>query len=327
MKMKKVKELFKQSSLKIGGVVLATALVISSSILAPQNTVPELVTFVDTETTVEIAEDEVPLSSSTSVTTSSKTTKKTKKVKLKKASKKTYSKAGKTTTKTTTKKASTASATTTTQTTTKKSIVNNYTKGSKVNKRVTTTVTTVTKTVVAKAAASSTLASSSSSASAAASTTAATNGTVTVSSIASKADSRVSNAFNTLGFTIKVNSGVSYSGLFDARTRTITLKKADDTIYHELGHFVAFVAGNVDTSSEFKTIYSKEKSLYTAYDAAYVTSDSSEYFAESFREYTLNGAALKASRPLTYAYIQTALNKITSSQISLIQTVYSSVWK
>ena len=62
-------------------------------------------------------------------------------------------------------------------------------------------------------------------------------------------DSRVLNAFTKLGFTVKVDSSVSYSGHFDARTRTITMKQMDDTIYHELGHFLAFMAGNMDTGS------------------------------------------------------------------------------
>lgn len=140
-------------------------------------------------------------------------------------------------------------------------------------------------------------------------------------------DSKVVTAWNTLGFKFTINSGVSYSGLFDAETQSITLKSVDDTVYHELGHFVAFVAGNVDTSSSFKAVYEAEKSLYTKYNASYVLQDSSEYFAESFKEYTLDAASLKASRPQTYAAIEAALNKLTTAQITKIATVYASIWK
>ena len=159
------------------------------------------------------------------------------------------------------------------------------------------------------------------------STAASANGTYSIASIAPQVDSRVASAYNQLGFTIKVNSSVSYSGLFDARTRSITLKNTGTTVYHELGHFVAFVAGNYDLSSEFKGIFAREQSKYTASNKAYILSSSSEYFAESFKEYTLNPAALQASRPETYQAMQTALSKITSSQVSMIWNVYKAVWQ
>ena len=193
--------------------------------------------------------------------------------------------------------------------------MNQYKKGSKVNTQVTTTKTTVTKTVMSQQAETlqKELASSS--------------GNVSVATLAPLVDSRVANAFNTLGFSIKMNSSVSYSGLFDARSRSITLKRADSTIYHELGHFLAFIAGNYDMSAEFKNIYNREKSKYTAFNKAYVLSNSSEYFAESFKNYTLEPAALQASRPETYKAIQNALSKVTDSQVSRIWNVYKTVWQ
>lgn len=324
MKGKKVSELFQKTSTKVGSILLATAIVFGASMYALDsgNTVPELVTFVDTEDVIEIAEDETPLTAP-KVTKSTKVTKKTKKIKLKKASKKTYSKKGKSTTKKKTATSKAGSTTTTTETVTATSILNKYKKGSKTQTRVTTTKTTVTKTVLTAASKPATSAGK----------TAANTGTskpaastVTVNSAAPRVDSRVSGAFNTLGFKIVINSGVSYSGLFDARTRTITLKQLDTTIYHELGHFVAFVAGNVDTSSAFQEVFNQEKSKYTAYNKSYVLSSSSEYFAESFKNYTENPASLQAQRPQTYAAIETALSKITSSQVSKLATVYASIW-
>lgn len=157
-------------------------------------------------------------------------------------------------------------------------------------------------------------------------TTPALSGTVSITQIAPKVDGRVLSAYQKLGFKVTINSGVSYSGLCDAKTRTITLRKADETIYHELGHFVAFIAGNMDTSSGFRDIYNREKANYNEYNKAYVLSSSSEYFAESFRNYTLNPGALQASRPETYAAIETALSKITDSQISRILSVYGPYW-
>ncbi|MCC8052206.1 MAG: hypothetical protein LIP10_16460 [Clostridiales bacterium] len=332
MKGEQVKELFQKTSVKVTGIVLAAAIAIGGVWAAnyQATSVPELVSYVDTEEVVTVEEEAVPLADQkTTTSTSTKTKKTTKKVKLSSKAKKTYTSKGKATTKTSTKTAtstaSTASTTTTTKTTTKTAVqtqtTKKYTKNSKVCKQTTTTKTTVTKTVTTSTATTSATA-------AAASTTSSSSGssTLTTAQALATVDSRVATAWNTLGFTFKVNSGVSYSGYFDAASRTITLKTLDDTIYHELGHFLAFVAGNVDTSSSFKAVYSAEKSLYTKYNASYVTQDASEYFAESFKEYTEDAASLKASRPQTYAAIVAALDKLTTAQITKIATVYASVW-
>lgn len=316
MKGKSVKDLFKKTSVKIGSVVLAAAIVAGSlwAVNSQNNMVPELVTFVDTDGSVSIEGDGVPLAAP-KVTKSTKTKKKTKKIKLKKASTKTYKKKGKSTTKKSTKKSKSGSTSTTTVTVVATNVMNQYKKGSKVNTQVTTTKTTVTKTVMSQQAETLQREMASSS------------GNVSVATLAPLVDSRVANAFNTLGFSIKMNSSVSYSGLFDARSRSITLKRADSTIYHELGHFLAFIAGNYDMSAEFKNIYNREKANYTAFNKAYVLSNSSEYFAESFKNYTLEPAALQASRPETYKAIQNALSKVTDSQVSRIWNVYKAVWQ
>ncbi len=319
MKKEMVKDLFRKSSTKMGAVALA-ALVAVGSLWAvdSRNTVPELVTFVDTEGSIAIEEEEVPLATP-KVTKSTKTKKTTKKIKLKKASKKTYKQSSKPTTKKATKTSKTPSATTTTVTVTDTNVLNQYKKGSNINTQVTTTKTTVTKTVVSNQTTANQTES-------VAQTSTLGAGTYSVATLAPKVDSRVANAYNTLGFTISVKTGVNYSGLFDARSRSITLKKADTTVYHELGHFVAFIAGNYDLSAEFQGIYNREKSKYTAFNKAYVLSSPSEYFAESFKNYTLEPAALKASRPETYNAMQNALSKITSSQVSNIANVYKAVW-
>jgi hypothetical protein len=324
MKGKNLKEMFRNTSVKAGSILLATALVFGSSMYAldSRTSVPELVSFVDTDGSVVIEEEETPLGAP-KVTTSTKTKKKTKKIKLKKASKKTYNKKGKSSTKKSTSNSKSGNTTTTTDTVVDTAVLNKFKKGSKVETRVTTTTTTVTTTVVTAAAAAPAQAKTTSTAKTSAQTT---SGIVPIASAAPQVDSRVSGAFSTLGFSITVNPSVSYSGLFDARTRSITLKQLDATVYHELGHFLAFVAGNVDTSSAFQAVFAQEKDLYTAYDKAYVLSSSSEYFATSFKNYTENPSALQSSRPQTYAAIVDALSKVTNSQVSRIANVYAVVW-
>ena len=314
MKNQKMKETLRQISKKAGALVLATAIVLGGGtyVYNQQNPVPELVTYIDEDSVVQIQEDETPLASP-KVTKSTKTTKSTKKISLKSASSRTYTQKGKTTTKKKTTKIKSAKKTVTTETVTVTSITNNYKKGSKINTQVITVKTTVTKTTVTNTAAPV--------------TTPVTNGTVAVTQIAPAADKRVLNAFQKLGFQVVIQSNVPYSGLFAADKATITLKEADAGVaYHELGHFLAFIAGNVDRSSAFQQIFQNEKSKYTAYDKGYVLQNSEEYFAQSFRDYTENPAALKASRPQTYAAIQQALSRVTDAQVANVLRIYGASW-
>ena len=240
---------------------------------------------------------------------------------LKKAAAKTYTKELPATSTTSKKTAQTSSASVVTKTTVVKKIEEKYTKKSKVKVVTTVATTTVTTTTTAKAGVSTGVNS------AGTVNNSGVTGTVEVGQLAPKEDSRVLTAYRTLGFKVNVDPSVSYSGYFNARNRQITLKKANETIYHELGHFIAFIAGNVDTTSEFKTIYNQEKSLYTAYNKAYVTQNSSEYFAESAKEYVLNPGALKAARPKTYEAVRSAVESITDERIAKIQKYYGAIWK
>ena len=90
---------------------------------------------------------------------------------------------------------------------------------------------------------------------------------VKVNKVAQKANKKVRDAFNKLGFKIYINSTVkNYTGYFNARDRKITLIASDNTVYHELGHFLAFVVGNADQTAAFKKIYNAEKSKVTAFN-------------------------------------------------------------
>ena len=270
------------------------------------------------ETTID--EEETPLAAQPKVNTQTSNSTSTKKVKMKKAATKTYTKTLPATSVTSKKTSQSSNATVVTQTTVIKRITEKYTKKSKVKVVTTASTTTVTTTTTAKT-----------------NTSAGTNmpavsdnsvkGSIDVGQYASRADSRVLNAYRTLGFTAEVNPSVSYSGYYDTRNRKITLRKMDDTIYHELGHFVAFISGNTDQTAEFKAIFAQEKTLYTAFNKAYVTQNSAEYFAESFKEYTLNPTVLKSSRPKTYEAVKNAVDKFTDDRIARIQKTYSVIWK
>ena len=320
---KRITELLKKRRVAAGLTAIVLAVAVGSvAVVQQKSQIPELPVYTDPEMETNIEEEETPLADKPVVktTTSKKTT--TKKVKMKKAAAKTYTKELPATSTTSKKTAQTSSASVVTQTTVVKKIEEKYTKKSKVKVVTTVATTTVTTTTTAKAGVSTGVNSATT-----ANNNSGVTGTVEVGQLAPKEDSRVLTAYRTLGFKVNVDPSVSYSGYFNARNRQITLKKVNETIYHELGHFIAFIAGNVDTTSEFKTIYNQEKSLYTAYNKAYVTQNSSEYFAESAKEYVLNPGALKAARPKTYEAVRSAVESITDERIAKIQKYYGAIWK
>ena len=87
------------------------------------------------------------------------------------------------------------------------------------------------------------------------------------------------------------------------------------------------MGGTSSVKQAISAAYSKEKSKYTEYNKSYVLQNSSEYFAESFKNYCENPSALKSSRPLTYNAVVQALNNITDTRVNTIINVYSAVWK
>lgn len=124
-----------------------------------------------------------------------------------------------------------------------------------------------------------------------------------------------------------IDGNVNYSGYFTAKGQSTTLKEADDTVYHELGHLLGWVSNYADTRAEWKNIYAKEKGLVTSFNKAYVTQNASEYFAEPYRDYVLNKNALRSSRPLTFQYIEKALSDLHGMPESRFTRMHDSYMK
>ena len=331
---RKVKEFLKKKKVAAGCVAAAAVIAAGSFAMVMQpSDIPELSSYTDPVIETTLTGDDTPLASKPKVTT--KTTSKTKttrkKVKLKKASSKSYTKKLPNKKKSTTQTKKKGKTTVKTQTTVQTATSEKYTKKSK-QKVVTEKVVTTVKTTTTVAATQSVSASNSTvKVSTSSSNTAsqkATKHTVSnVASIAPKMDSRVLNAYARMGFAVTVDPSAAYAGHFDARSRSITLQEEDETVYHELGHFLAFIAGNVDQSRAFASVYSSEKSKFTGYNKAYATQNASEYFAESVKDYMLNGAALSSQRPNTYKAIQSALDTVTTARADAILKAYSAIWK
>lgn len=340
MKGKKLTEWLANKKVVSSCAAIALAAVIGGvSLFSGAGETPEFPSYTDPIMETSIIEDETPLASqpktTVKTTSSTKTTRKT--VKLKKASKKSYTKKLKTKTKVTNKTNKSGNTTVDTKTTVVTKATAKYTKKSKkkvVTSKITTTVqTTTTQQVsIANETAVSTTSSGTSVSQATAAASSSQNqskyeaNVANVASVAGKMDNRVIAAYQQLGFKLVVDPSVNYSGYFDARSRSITMKQIDDSVYHELGHFLAFIAGNVDKTASFQSIFVAEKANVTAFNKAYVTQNASEYFAESVKDYILNNASLKNTRPQTYAAVQNALNQITDAQIAKIQKIYGAFW-
>lgn len=340
MKGKKLTEWLANKKVVSSCAAIALAAVIGGvSLFSGAGETPEFPSYTDPIMETSIMEDETPLASqpktTVKTTSSTKTTRKT--VKLKKASKKSYTKKLKTKTKVTNKTNKSGNTTVDTKTTVVTKATAKYTKKSKkkvvTSKIITTVQTTTTQQVsIANETAVSTTSSGTSAAQATAAASSSQNqskyeaNVANVASVAGKMDNRVIAAYQQLGFKLVVDPSVNYSGYFDARSRSITMKQIDDSVYHELGHFLAFIAGNVDKTASFQSIFAAEKANVTAFNKAYVTQNASEYFAESVKDYILNNASLKSTRPQTYAAVQNALNQITDAQIAKIQKIYGAFW-
>lgn len=317
MKGKFIDVLKRSKKLRAGIVAAAVAVVIGSVGVYEIAQVPEMPVYTaDPIMEVTIEEEEVPLAAKSTTTTKTSTKKSTKKKTLTKKSTRTYCKNLPTTSKTTSKTSKSNTKTVKKQTTVKTSIKENYYKNKKYKNVTTTTVTTVKTTTTPVTKKTTTT-----------NTAAVAKYEVNVEKIAPKMNANVLQAFNTLGFKVYIDGSVNYSGYFDAKNRAITLKAEDDTIYHELGHFLAFISGNADVTASFKNIYSAEKGKYTGVNKAYVIQTSSEYFAESVRDYILTPSSLKSARPKTYAAVADAFGKVTTAQVNKLRIVYAAVWK
>lgn len=293
---------------------------------------------------VSIEDEEVPLGTAPDVKTTKKTKTTRKKVKLKKANKKTYTKklATKVKTKTKTQKKSDRTIKTVTKTTT--ATTEQYKKKQKFKTVITkvTTETTVTTTMKATKTPSTTKPATGTTTTP--STTKPATGTTTPSGGTSttvvqktlsdsdlimatpKVDANVRNAFIQLGFSVKIDSTVGYSGLFSAKSKSITMRKEnDDAIYHELGHFLMFTyVQNTDNDggAKGKMAYAQEKSLYTGFNSAYVNQDASEYMAESYRDYCTDPVKLQSERPKTYELIKEAVEGVTDAKVAKFKAIY-----
>jgi hypothetical protein len=284
------KNILKEKILVVVSCLAIVASIVVSAIGVQEMVTPEAIVYedsIDVNAHIDIGEDDVPLGKS-KVHTKTSTKKTTKKKKLTKAATKTSTKTNISTTKSSSVKNTNINQVKT-ETTVKTTVATKHKKGSK-TETITTTIVTIVKTT----------------------TTELESGIMEIHKVAPSTKAKaVVTLFDELGYQVIIDPTVRYTGYFNSRTKSITLKSNDKTtIYHELGHFLGYRAGNVDHMPDFKTIYEEEKSLYTAANKDYVLQSPSEYFAESYRNYVEDATSLKKQRPKTYKAIVAALEKM-----------------
>lgn len=148
-----------------------------------------------------------------------------------------------------------------------------------------------------------------------------------ITDLAGRADANLLRAFDEFGMTLIIDGSADALGTFRMEERQIILKRQDSCIYHELGHFLFFVAGRTDRLPAANAVYLAEKDLVTSVNSGYSNASVGEYFAEAYRCYVLDRDALLNERPQTCAVVQDALSKVTDAQVLRIKNTYSAVWK
>lgn len=276
--------------------------------------------------TTQKEEPESPLGDgNVSVDTKSSTKTSSKTVKLAKASTKTYTKNLGTKTTVTTTDSETNEATIKVEERKDVNRRETYTKGAKTKKVTTSTTTTVTTTTTKKPQGETKNTNTQTTTNTSSSNTAKT--TEDIFALAAGMDSRILSAFDKLGFTVVIDPSFNQGdGLFDAKTRTITLRSNDrGHAIHEMGHFLAFINSISQKSQTLLKAYNGESKDFTGTYYMYATSDPNEYFAECTREYFVgnsNKSALMKKCPDSAQLIEACVNNIDSELISKVAKKY-----
>lgn len=150
-----------------------------------------------------------------------------------------------------------------------------------------------------------------------------------IKSVAPKADKKLLDAFDALGFKLKYKEMTgwvlgltsTYEGDKSITINPLVMQKTfvnydgktsfETVIYHELGHFVAWLTDRADLTDEFRKIAKEECKVND-----YIGGRAEEYFADSYKRWVLQRNVLKIKYPKTYAYIKKQIDYINKTPLS-----------
>ena len=103
----------------------------------------------------------------------------------------------------------------------------------------------------------------------------------------------------------------------DSTIKTIwianTQRAIEKSTLHEIGHYLDWKFGIINTSSEFQKIYADEKANFklVSGSSAYAKTSSQEYFGEAFHQCIINPDGMMQNNPKTYAFIMAMVNQLS----------------
>lgn len=117
-----------------------------------------------------------------------------------------------------------------------------------------------------------------------------------------------------LNFTLKYDKNAPYTGRTSYFPNEVCLRRADEKVFcHELGHIICTMSK--DKASRLEELYRKEKSGYTLFNKAYVTSSKEEFFAECYALWEIDRVALKKMCPLMCDFVGDCVNTVDQSKL------------
>ncbi|MCI8965874.1 MAG: hypothetical protein HFJ43_06005 [Clostridia bacterium] len=123
----------------------------------------------------------------------------------------------------------------------------------------------------------------------------------------------LSKAFSKTGFKVDYRPGYTESSLSTKKKKIQCF--SDESLVHEIGHFLALINDQKCYTPEFIKIYEEEKSSYFGKDKGTALQSSGEYFACCYQQYLSNPSELKAKMPKSYQVIEDCLNAVDSELI------------
>jgi|GEM_PF-1547598 len=127
-------------------------------------------------------------------------------------------------------------------------------------------------------------------------------------------------------------SGYSLAGITIVKTKKICLNSASNystqAINHEMGHYFDYLlytlsGSQPSTAPDFVSVYQTE----SVGGDRYITSTSTEFFADAFKKYTESPQILQQSEPQTYNYVRTLITNYIAAidAASAVQTASATV--
>ncbi|MBR2765414.1 MAG: hypothetical protein IKE03_05480 [Blautia sp.] len=144
--------------------------------------------------------------------------------------------------------------------------------------------------------------------------------------IAGRLPVKILNAFKKYNFKVIVSPGMSESGKFDEMGGIIRIRDLHSPeIYHEMGLFLAFASLYPVSSDDYEAIIREETDNYWWSRPDLIRKNSSEYFAESLKEYAFHPAAFEKVCPKSVQAVKQAIKDLSSEDSEIMMALYGHI--